>query len=199
MTCLSACGSASMAAAAMPSAASASSMRARYGARNGSSARRGLSVFPFGRSVVSVLTELEFAQVQFPPHAEIARQAVERMAERRGFVVLEPEVPDPGERVTREHRAQNPQRLPRDEAGRDAQDRAPGSEVMQQARYRVAVLAEVIRVELREGAKTRIPGFGAKIHAASSGTLQALRNARDAGEQRLEQVPILAPRLPPSS
>src|SRR3954468_365569 len=99
MTCLSACGSASMAAAAMPSAASASSMRVRYGARNGSSARRGLSDFPFGRSVVSVLTELEFAQVQFPPHAEIAREAVERMTKGGGLVVLEPEMPDPREGV----------------------------------------------------------------------------------------------------
>src|SRR6187549_189006 len=89
MTFLSACGSASMAAAAKPSATSAHSIRARYGARNGSSARRGFRDLPLGLSeglLSGVLTELEFAQVQFPPHAEIARQAVERVAEGGGLV-----------------------------------------------------------------------------------------------------------------
>ncbi len=56
-----------------------------------------------------VLTELEFAQVQFPPHAEIARQAVERIAKRRRPVVLEPEVPDPRKAVAAEERAQQNQ------------------------------------------------------------------------------------------
>src|SRR4051812_194348 len=89
MTFLSACGSASIAAAATTSASSATAMRARYGRRNGSSARRGFSERALGRSVVWVVTELEPAQVQLPPHEEIAGQAVERMAEGGRAVALE--------------------------------------------------------------------------------------------------------------
>src|SRR6185295_11223766 len=88
MTFLSACGNASMAAAAIMSASSATAMRARYGRRNGSRARSGLSERFFGRSVVWAFTELEPSQVQFPPHAEIARQAVERMPEGGRTIAL---------------------------------------------------------------------------------------------------------------
>src|SRR5687767_13660585 len=94
MTFLSAMGSASMAPAAMSSANSARIMRPLYGARYGSSARSGRSEVPFGRSVepglgLGVLTELELSQVQFPPHPEIARQAVERKAKGGRPVVFE--------------------------------------------------------------------------------------------------------------
>src|SRR5262245_54157141 len=112
MTFLSACGSASMAAAAISSASSATVMRPRYGQRNGSSARSGFSERATGLSEVEraevdraeielpdaggeVLTELEFAQVQFPPHAEIAGQAVERKAEGGRLVAFEQEVTEP--------------------------------------------------------------------------------------------------------
>src|SRR5688500_3836059 len=105
MTFLSACGSASIAAAATASAPSATSMRPLYGARNGRRARSGFSDFPFGRSVDSgLLTKLEFAQVQLPPHAEIGGQAVERISERRRFVALEPEMPEPREAVPGQQR-----------------------------------------------------------------------------------------------
>src|SRR5512138_1602321 len=128
MTFLSACGSASIAAAAMPSATSAHSMRARYGARNGSSAASGRRVFALGRSVDSV-TELEFAQVQLPPHAEIARQAVERIAERRRTIALEAEMPEPGEAVAGKRRPREPPPFAGADEGGEAQDRAPRSDV----------------------------------------------------------------------
>src|SRR5688500_8010635 len=94
ITLRSAMGSTSMAAAAISKATRAIAMRPRYGARNGSSDFSGFSDVPLGRSeeglseeafsevdraeagrsgeVLSdvrsaVLTELEFAQVQFPP------------------------------------------------------------------------------------------------------------------------------------
>src|SRR4051812_18727160 len=92
ITFLSACGNASMAAAAIMRATSAISILPRYGARNGSSARSGRSELPLGRSVArGVFTELEPAQVQFPPHAEVAGEAVERMTECGRTVVLEQE------------------------------------------------------------------------------------------------------------
>src|SRR5213593_2818142 len=125
MTFFSACGSASIAAAAMPSAASATSMRARYGARNGSSAASGRSVFALGRSVDSAFTELEFAQVQFPPHAEIAGQAVERVTKRRRTVALEAEMPEPRERIARQRRRREPPSFAGAQARRDTEDRAP--------------------------------------------------------------------------
>src|SRR5687768_8048004 len=97
ITFLSATGSASMAPAAIRSAINAIAIRPLYGARNGSSARRGLRDLDFGLSeeeeaggeeaVSGLLTELELAQVQLPPHAEIPRETVERMSKGRGPVV----------------------------------------------------------------------------------------------------------------
>src|SRR6187455_1353950 len=106
MTFLSACGSDNMATAATSSASIAMIMRPRYGMRNGTSARNGLSDLLRGlseedRSAVGlslearVLTEPESAQVQVPPHAEIRGEAVERKAERGGLVALETEMPEP--------------------------------------------------------------------------------------------------------
>src|SRR5436190_23540072 len=103
MTFFSACGRASIAAAATSSANSPPIMRARYGRRKGNSARSGLSVRALGRSEPErtldglspeggVLIEPESPQVQFPPHAEIAGRAVERMAEGCRPIVLEEEV-----------------------------------------------------------------------------------------------------------
>src|SRR3954469_15183046 len=98
MTFFRACGRASIAAAATSSASSPTIMRARYGRKNGNSARNGLSVRALGRSEPGLtpaglsaerglLIEPESPQVHLPPHAEIARQAVERMTESRRPVV----------------------------------------------------------------------------------------------------------------
>src|SRR6185295_11777411 len=92
MTFLSACGRASIAAAATSSASNAISIRPRYGARKGRSARSGRSELAFGRSLSlgisgGALTELEPAQVQLPPHAKVAGEAVKRMPEGGGPVV----------------------------------------------------------------------------------------------------------------
>src|SRR5262245_34825663 len=137
MTFLSACGNASMAAAATSSAPSAINILPRYGARNGSNARSGLSDLDLGLSMV--VTKPESAQVQFPPHAEVAGQAVERVAEGGGLVVLEHEMTKPGEAVPAEHGAdQPPHRAGRDQRQR-AQHRAPGADVVQSTRHRVPV------------------------------------------------------------
>src|SRR5690349_15909616 len=136
MTFLSACGSASIAAAATSSATMPTIMRARYGRRNGSSARSGRSERALGRSEPGltvawlspergVLIEPESSQVQFPPHAEIAGQAVERMAEGRGPVVLEEEMPDPRKAVAAERRRQQPRRAAGADEGQQAKHRAP--------------------------------------------------------------------------
>src|SRR6185503_12870173 len=131
MTFFSACGRASIAAAATSSASSATIMRPRYGQRNGSSARSGLSVRALGRSEPGftlvllspergVLIEPESPQVQLPPHAEIAGQAVQRMPESGGPVVLEEEVSDPRKAVAAERRRQQPPRV----AGADEREQA---------------------------------------------------------------------------
>ena len=65
-----------------------------------------------------MLTKLESAHVQFPPHAEIARQAVERIAERGGLVVFEAEVPDPRKGVSGKERSQQPEWFARDDERR---------------------------------------------------------------------------------
>src|SRR3954468_6883774 len=100
ITLRSAIGRNSIAAAATSRATSAMAIRPRYGAMKGISEARGRRDLPFGRS--ELVTEPEFAQVQLPPHAEIAREAVERMAERGGLVALEAEVPEPREAVARQ-------------------------------------------------------------------------------------------------
>src|SRR6187551_3465827 len=157
MTFLSACGSASMAAAANISATSAISIRPRYGARNGSSARSGRSELAFGRSVSrGAFKELEPAQVQFPPHAKVAGEAVERMPECRGPVVLEQEVTEPREAVAAGQRRQQPPRVPGGDEREHAQHRSPGAHVVQRARHRVAMLAQVEGIELRQTAEARI-------------------------------------------
>src|ERR1044072_293944 len=163
MTFLSACGSASMAAAATISASKAISMRPRYGARNGSSARSGLKELAFGRSLSrgvsrGVLTEPQPAQVQFPPHAEVAGEAVERVPESRGPVVLEKEMPHPCEAVATGQRGEQPPQVAGGDEREQAQHRSPGAYVVQRARHRVLMLAQVERIQLRQGAEARILG-----------------------------------------
>src|SRR5690349_4010072 len=166
MTFLSAWGNASIAAAATSSASNAISIRPRYGARKGSSARSGRSELAPGLSDEArslplgisgdALTELEPAQVQLPPHAKVAGEAVERMPEGGGPVVLEQEVTQPREAVAAGHRTeQEPQVAGGDEC-QQAQHRSPGADVVERARYRVTVFAQVERVELRETAEARI-------------------------------------------
>src|SRR3954464_7430518 len=108
MTLRNAIGRKSRAGAAATSAGKAMSIRLRYGARKGISARRGLRLLALGLS--ELLTEPEFAQVQLPPHAEIAGETVERIPERGRLVALEAEVAEPREPVAR----QDPARDPRD-------------------------------------------------------------------------------------
>src|SRR5687768_4786083 len=118
MTFLSAIGNVSIATAAISSATSAMIIRPLYGARNGTRERRGLRFFDLGLSEErglsedwgrsELLTKLEFAQVQLPPHAEIAREAVERMTKRRRPVVFEAVMTDPCKRVSRQQRGEQP-------------------------------------------------------------------------------------------
>src|SRR5215831_982850 len=210
ITFLSACGNASIAAAATMRASRAMNMRPRYGRRNGSSARSGRSERAFGRSdegrsdeglseVVRAFTELESAQVQFPPHAEIAGETVQRMAKGRGPVALEVEMPHPREAVATEQRGQQPPEIAGADQAQHADDRAPGSDVVQRARDGVSMFAEIKGIELRKAAETRIlGGADAIVHRpASSGTLQPFRNPCDARQQAFEQVAVLPPRLPP--
>src|SRR5688572_24784521 len=167
MTFLSACGSDSMATAATSSATSAISIWLRYGARKGSKARSGLSDSARGLSEEGlsaggeVVTELESPQVQFPPHAEIAGEAVQRMMKSRGPVVLEGEMAHPGKAVSGQQRAEQPPGISADHRPRQADDRAPGTEVMQHARCGMTMFAEVKRIELRETAEARILGGAA--------------------------------------
>ena len=157
----------------MSSAINAMNMRPLYGARNGSSARSGLSELPFGTfSDAGVFTELESAQVQFPPHAEIAGEAVERIAESRRPVVLEAEMPEPREAVAAEQRAQQPPGLAGGDECQQAQHRTPGADVMQRARHRVAVFAQVERIELREAAEARILGCCGRRESIVAGIIR---------------------------
>src|SRR5688572_21197594 len=144
MTFLSACGNASIAAAANSSAKNAINIRPRYGARKGSSARSGLSDLALGRSEDGLsLTKLESAQVQFPPHPEIAGQAVERVTESRGPVVFEVEMTHPREAVPTDQRAEQPPGIARGDQRQQAQHRPPGPDEMQGARHRVPMLGQV--------------------------------------------------------
>src|SRR5689334_24006099 len=123
---------------------------------NGTSARSGFSELPFGRS--EVFTELEFPQVQFPPHAPVAREAVEGMAKRRRPIAFEPEVADPGEAVTADQCSEQEPELPRAEERDDTEESAPRPDVVKRPRHRVPMLREIEGVELAEAAKTRVLG-----------------------------------------
>src|SRR6185295_8073588 len=87
-----------------------------------------------------VFTELESAQVQIPPHAKIGGEAVKGKAESGRPVALEAEMPQPRKAVTADQRAEQPPGLAGGNQRQHAQHRAPGADVMQGSRHRVAVL-----------------------------------------------------------
>src|SRR5690606_23265647 len=75
------------------------------------------------------------------------------MAERRRPVLLEEEVPDPGEPVTAEQGRQQPPCVAAGDRGGDQCEHAPAADEMQPARNAVRVLGQVERIELAETAE----------------------------------------------
>src|SRR6185312_62108 len=82
-------------------------------------------------------------------------QAVDRMPECRGPVLLEREMSDPRAAVSTHRRSDQPPRIARRNRDDDRRDHQPRAEKMQPPATAIAVLAEVERIEL---AKARVHG-----------------------------------------
>ena len=94
--------------------------------------------------------ERHFAQNHVAVHHKIAHQAVQRVLKRCRAVLFEEEVPDPGKAVAGDrHGQQQAQRPSADGIGQNA-DHQRGADEMQAPAGAVAVLAQVVRVELGE-------------------------------------------------
>src|SRR5690606_15574862 len=100
-------------------------------------------------------------------HGEVALQAVERIPESRGHVALEEEMPDPRKRVSGNR--YRPQQMPLavEEGPGQERERKRSADHVQSPRGGVAVLAQVIRVELAEARETLCPRAGF-VHGDSS-------------------------------
>src|SRR3546814_812372 len=83
-------------------------------------------------------------------HHPVPRERVERMLERRRPVLLEEEVPHPGEAVAAHQRAKQPPGIAGHDRHRHQRQHAAAADEMQPPRGAVGVLAQVERVELAE-------------------------------------------------
>src|SRR5689334_11601199 len=72
------------------------------------------------------------------------------MAKRRGAVLLEEEMADPRETVAADHGRGQPEPVAGGDRHREAADYAERADEMQSARNRIAMLVEVIGIELGE-------------------------------------------------
>src|SRR3989304_3942787 len=83
------------------------------------------------------------------------------MPEGGRAILLEEEVADPGESITAEQRGQQERRLAAQHGSRSQQQHPAAADEMQAPRDRVAVLAEIERIELAEAGEAghaRAPG-----------------------------------------
>src|SRR3546814_9888958 len=81
-------------------------------------------------------------------HHPVPRKRIERMLERRRPVLLEEEVPDPGEAVAAHKRAKKPPGIAGNDSHRNQRQHAAAADEVQPKRGAVGVLAQVERVEL---------------------------------------------------
>src|SRR5690606_2167204 len=87
-------------------------------------------------------------------HDKVAEQAIKRMLKRGGTVLLEKEMPDPGEAVTRQRQGEQHQPGTFADGQRQNEDDQAGADKMQSATGAVAVFTEVVRVKLSETVET---------------------------------------------
>src|SRR5262249_34824274 len=94
--------------------------------------------------------ELDAAAEDLGVHDRIPGKSVDRMLERRGPILLEEEMTDPGEAVAgdRQQPPPSPAPAPDHRAEQDQNERA--ADEMQAPARRVAVLRQVERIELAE-------------------------------------------------
>src|SRR5690606_19035612 len=93
-------------------------------------------------------------------HHPVAGERIERVAERRGPVLLEEEMPDPGETVAAEQRRQQPPGIAAGDRGGHQRQHAPAADEMQPPRNAVRMLGQVERIELAEtGELLHVPPF----------------------------------------
>src|SRR5690606_25120945 len=99
----------------------------------------------------------------------VAGEGIERMPEGRRPVFLEEKMPDPGEGIARYQRRQQPPRIAALDRQHDEADREAGADEVQAPAGAVAVLAEVIGIELAETRKPfahRLASFSAAFARA---------------------------------
>src|SRR5688572_15654693 len=77
------------------------------------------------------------------------------MAERGRAILLEEEVADPGKAVTAHERGQQPPAIALDDGQHQQRQHPAAADEMQAAAGAMAVLAQVVRVELAEAGKAR--------------------------------------------
>src|SRR6188474_3085515 len=91
-------------------------------------------------------SELDPARQHVLPHHPVAKEAVERISERGGAIVLEKVVSDPRERVSRDKPGEQPPPVLRRKRGCKACEPERSSDEMQAAAGSVRVLREVERI-----------------------------------------------------
>src|SRR6185312_14148213 len=89
-------------------------------------------------------------------HHPVTGQAVERVPEGRGTVLLEDVVPDPCAAVAAQRRTGQPPRVARGDRDDDGRDHEQRTDEMQPATATIAVLTQIERVELTEARESRI-------------------------------------------
>ena len=112
----------------------------------------GAAYFAFRSRFCSLGAGLEpdLAEQDVLEHHPVAGEGIERMLERRRTVLLEKEMPDPGETIAAEQGTQQPPGIAADRSRGQQRKHAAAADEMQPARDAVAVLLEIERIELAE-------------------------------------------------
>src|SRR5688572_16020874 len=98
----------------------------------------------------SARSELDPAGDDVAEHDPIADERIERIAERRGAVLLEEKVSDPGEAIAAGQRCQQPPGIALRHRHEQQHQHAATADEMQASTGAVAVFAQVERVKLTE-------------------------------------------------
>src|SRR5690348_13579904 len=97
----------------------------------------------------------DLAPQHLPEHHPVSEQAVERVLEGRGAILLVHEMTEPGEPVAAQRCADQPPGIAGCDRNDDPRDHQPRADEVQTPAATIGVLAEIVRIELAEAGEVQ--------------------------------------------
>jgi hypothetical protein len=121
--------------------------------------------------------ELDAAEQDVAKQREIPQQAVPRMLERRGTILLEHEMTEPREPISTERRCEQQPRIPREHCQHehDHDERRPDE--VQATAGTIAVLGQIERIKIREPLKAISTHGGRGLNHIGAGSARKVGSA----------------------